>query len=92
MELITVLLIVCLVSFLSLVNAQAVRAVLEFFVLNIFISAFYLFGTGLFLYFAVPQSFFKLSYFNLFITLDFFINSGQAVMSAFSFIKLVAVF
>lgn len=89
MEAITLLLVLSFVVYLLFFSPQTVKALLQFFILNLFISIFYLFGVGLLLFLIVPQQAYSLTFINLLMTFDLLVNTEVFLVPFLLFLKII---
>lgn len=89
MELITALIVLISILLVIFFNPKIIRVILQFFVLNLIISTFYLLGVGLMLFQAYPIGGFTLSFTALFMSFDACSVVLQESPGLFLFYKLV---
>lgn len=89
MEAITLLLVLSFVVYLLFFSPKTVKALLQFFIFNLFISIFYLFGVGLLLFLVVPQNAYSLTFINLLMTFDLLVNTEIFLVPFMLFLKII---
>ena len=89
MEAITLLLVLSFVVYLLFFSPKTVKALLQFFIFNLFISIFYLFGAGLLLFLVVPQQAYSLTFINILMTFDLLVNTEIFLTPFMLFLKMI---
>ena len=92
MVVITMLIVLISVLYLIFFNPKLVRVVLQFFVLNVVVSTFYLFGVGLLLFLVLPLESFSLTFSTILISFDFLAQTSFDLFTYTLYLKIVVTF
>jgi hypothetical protein len=92
MELITTIVIVMSVLYLIFISPKTVRVMLQFFVLNLVISTFYLFGVCLLLFLLFPLQQYSLIFSSFYISFDVIIATFADLGPIVVYCKFIVLF